>query len=128
MHLDVGGALVFVPFAVLSTVVHELGHVAGGRFAGFPAKSYVLGSFGRVHSETPTTPRALLLLTASGPLAGLLYGLVLVSLAPVTAPVGAAGVWAIAAGVTNVVPWPANSDGRKTWRAARDLAQRPDLA
>lgn len=111
MRLDWLGAAVYVPFAVLCTVVHELGHVVGARLAGTPAKSLVLGSHGRIYSETPATPGGQLLLKGSGPFAALAFGsLLLVTAAAVTTPVGAAGVWAVGTAVANLLPLPpANS-------------------
>lgn len=123
MQLNVAGALLYVPFAVACTVIHELGHVAGGRVAGIRAKSYVLGSYGRIYTEPPTTPRGQLLLKASGPLAALAYGTILLAVAPVTSPIGAAGVWALGAGLTNLLPIPSGSDGHGVWHAVRTVLQ-----
>lgn len=123
---DWRGAVIYVPFAVLSTVVHELGHVVGARIAGVPVKSFVLGSHGRIYSEPPTTTQGQLLLKASGPLTALAYGVVLLTAAPITTPVAAAGVWAVTAALINMLPLPpANSDGAATWRAARILLTQP---
>jgi hypothetical protein len=122
------GAAVYVPLAVLCTAVHELGHVVGARLAGTPAKSLVLGSHGRIYTETPATPGGQLFLKGSGPLAALAYGgLLLITATAVTTPVGAAGVWAVGNAVANLLPLPpANSDGLSSWRVVRALlATRP---
>ena len=123
MRLDWLGAAVYLALAVLCTVVHELGHVAGARLAGTPAKSFVLGSRGRIISETPATPVGQILLKASGPLTALAYGILLLTIAvAVATPVGAAGVWAVGTAVANLLPVPpAHSDGMSTWRAAKAL-------
>lgn len=124
-QIDWRGAAIYVPFAVFSTIWHELGHVAGARAAGVPAKSFVLGSSGRIYSEPPATARGQLLLKASGPVVGLTYGYLLLAAAPVTTPVGAAGVFAVTAALMNLLPLPpANSDGSATWRAVRILLTR----
>lgn len=129
MRINVLGALLYVLFAIGCTVIHELGHVAGGQLAGTPAKSYVLGSYGRIYTEPPITARAQLLLKASGPIAALGYGTILLALAPVTTPTGAAGIWAIGAGLTNLLPIPSGTDGHSVWQAVRTLlASRPTQA
>jgi hypothetical protein len=125
MRADWGAAATYVPLAVLSTVTHEAGHVLGARLAGPRAKSYVLGAFGRIYSEPPSTEWGRLILKSSGPLAGLAYGVLLLVLAPVTTPVGAAGVSAAGAAALNLLPLPpANSDGAAVWQSVRALLRR----
>lgn len=123
MRLDWLGAAIFLPLAVLCTVIHELGHVLGARLAGTPAKSFVLGSYGRIVTEPPATTAGTILLKASGPLTALVYGIVLLTLATaVTTPVGAAGVWAVGTAIANLLPVPpAHSDDMSTWRAVKGL-------
>jgi len=123
MRLDWLGAAVYMPFAMLCTVVHEIGHVLGAQLAETPAKSFVLGSQSRIYSETPATPGGQLLLKGSGPLAALAYGSVLlITATAVTTSVGAAGVWAVGTAVANLLPLPpANSDGMSSRPAVRAL-------
>lgn len=123
MEVPWRAAVVYVPLAVLSTIVHELGHVAGAHLAGTPVKSYVLGSSGRVYSETPVTDQGLILLKVGGPLVGLAYGLLLLVTAPsVGTPIAAAGVWSVLTAAINLLPVPpANSDGQVIWRSVRSL-------
>lgn len=102
-----------LPAAVLGplgTICHELGHILGlavtGRGGRHRARSLVLGATNCAIGDRVISPNRNALFVLLGPIAGISYGLILIAAAaPVTRPIGVAGLLAVIVGLSNLLPF-----------------------
>lgn len=121
-QLALGTALI-----VLSTVVHELGHVVGRWVTGTgPVQLVAVGFHPRLFGDKPSSSIKAVVVLAMGPVAGLAYGTGLLVLGWSTSPVliAAAGLAGLIA-IVNLLPLLPGSDGAQIRRVLCGRTPRP---